>query len=123
MHSHVLEVAAAAIFDSEGRVLTCRRNIERREGGMWEFPGGKVEAGETPAEAVVREVREELGVEILVGHLIASESTARGNVTIHLSVYAAGLVGRGPTTSSGRQISTARTASISAITPPIPRRS
>ena len=57
----VLDVVAA-IIESNGVFLACRRNSDR--GGLWEFPGGKVEEGELPREAVVREVREELGIEI-----------------------------------------------------------
>lgn len=56
-------VAAAALVDFEGRVLLQQRSAHRRYAGMWEFPGGKVEQGETPEAALIRELKEELGIE------------------------------------------------------------
>jgi 8-oxo-dGTP diphosphatase len=55
-------VAAAVIRDRDGRVLVARRPPHAHLGGLWEFPGGAVEAGEEPAAALVRELTEELGV-------------------------------------------------------------
>jgi 8-oxo-dGTP diphosphatase len=59
-------VVAAAIIRN-GRVLAARRALPPESAGQWEFPGGKVEDGETQADALVREIREEIGVEIAVG--------------------------------------------------------
>jgi 8-oxo-dGTP diphosphatase len=59
----MLLVAACALVDADGRVLIAQRPVGKAMAGLWEFPGGKVEAGETPEETVVRELREELGVE------------------------------------------------------------
>ncbi len=59
----ILLVVAGALIDADGRVLIARRPDHKRHGGLWEFPGGKVEPGETPEEALVRELREELTVE------------------------------------------------------------
>jgi 8-oxo-dGTP diphosphatase len=58
-----LRVVAAALFDAHGRVLIAERPAGKHMAGWWEFPGGKVAAGESDAEALVRELREELGVE------------------------------------------------------------
>jgi 8-oxo-dGTP diphosphatase len=58
-----LRVVAAALFDSQGRVLIAERPAGKHMAGWWEFPGGKVAAGETDADALVRELREELGIE------------------------------------------------------------
>ncbi|MCF6337345.1 MAG: Nudix family hydrolase [Gammaproteobacteria bacterium] len=60
----VLHVAVAAIFDERGRVLIARRPTHVHQGGLWEFPGGKVEPGETVREALARELREELGLDV-----------------------------------------------------------
>ena len=57
-------VAAALIFDSAGRVFIQRRKDDGLLGGLWEFPGGKIEPGETPRQACIREVREELGIRV-----------------------------------------------------------
>lgn len=58
-----LRVVAAALFDAERRVLIAERPAGKHVAGFWEFPGGKVAAGESDAEALVRELREELGIE------------------------------------------------------------
>ncbi len=60
----VLYVAAAAIFDERSRVLIAQRPTHVHQGGLWEFPGGKVEAGETVREALARELHEELGIDV-----------------------------------------------------------
>ena len=62
----VTEVVCGVIGDVDGRVLACRRPDGGHLAGFWEFPGGKVEEGETPAAALVRELREELGIEVAV---------------------------------------------------------
>ena len=57
-----LMVVAAALVDPEGRVLLQQRRPGRQMAGLWEFPGGKIEPGELPEQALVRELREELGI-------------------------------------------------------------
>ena len=59
----LLLVAACALVDRDGRVLLARRPPGKEHAGLWEFPGGKVEQGETAEAALVRELREELGIE------------------------------------------------------------
>lgn len=59
---HILLVVAVALIDPDGRVLIAERPEGRSMAGLWEFPGGKVEAGETPEAALVRELEEELGI-------------------------------------------------------------
>ena len=62
MTRRLLLVAAAAIFDGEGRILLAQRPAGKSMAGLWEFPGGKVEAGETPRAALARELKEELQI-------------------------------------------------------------
>ncbi len=57
-----LLVVAAALVDSDGRVLIAQRPEGKQMAGLWEFPGGKVEAGERPEESLIRELNEELGI-------------------------------------------------------------
>lgn len=62
-------VAAVALLDDEKRVLMQRRRRDAVHGGLWEFPGGKVEGGETPESAGVREIEEELGIALAIDSL------------------------------------------------------
>ena len=59
----LLLVTAVALIDADGRVLLAQRPEGKSLAGLWEFPGGKVEPGETPEAALIRELREELGIE------------------------------------------------------------
>jgi 8-oxo-dGTP diphosphatase len=76
-----MRVVAAAIV-RDGRVLAARRSRPQRLAGGWEFPGGKVEAGESDADALARECREELDISIAVGEHLADAAT--DGVALHL---------------------------------------
>lgn len=65
-----LLVVAAALIDPDGQVMLQQRPAGRQHGGLWEFPGGKVEPGEGPVAALVRELREELAIEIMPGDCV-----------------------------------------------------
>lgn len=62
----------AAIIEKDGNILLAQRPVHADQPGMWEFAGGKVEAGETQPEALIRELREELGIDALPGQYVAS---------------------------------------------------
>lgn len=94
-----LHVVAAVIIH-DGRVLACRRNPDRSAGGLWEFPGGKVERGESAEDALTREIREELGVGIEIGKLLHRATTPTDTVFIDLSSYAARLTDAAPISST-----------------------
>jgi 8-oxo-dGTP diphosphatase len=95
MSTCLVHVAAAVITRGD-RVLACRRNAEREAGGLWEFPGGKVEPGESPVEALEREIREELGVGIRVGELLHRGTTLVNGRPVELACYWATLIGAAP---------------------------
>ncbi len=90
----------AAVITRGDRILACRRNAGREAGGLWEFPGGKIESGESPAEALVREIREELGVGIQVGELLHRGSTPVNGRIVDLRCYWASLTDATPSTST-----------------------
>lgn len=94
-----IEVVAGVASDGD-TVFACRRSADRSSGGMWEFPGGKVEAGESPQEALARELREELGVEVSVGSLLDRSTTVVGAIQIDLACYAVVFLGDPPTSST-----------------------
>lgn len=60
----------AAVIEQQGRFLLTRRPNDKQQGGKWEFPGGKIETGESPHDSLIRELREELDIEITVGPVL-----------------------------------------------------
>ncbi len=82
-----IDVSAALIFQ-DGRLLITRRHAHSHLGGLWEFPGGKREPGETFEQCLVREIREELGIEIAVGTLFSELTHAYRERTVHLKFFA-----------------------------------
>ena len=77
-------VAACALIDQESRVLIAQRPAGKSMAGLWEFPGGKVEAGERPEQTVIREMREELGVTIKESLLIPFTFASHSYPEFHL---------------------------------------
>lgn len=84
----MIEVVAALIRDGDC-VLLCRRPEGKNQGGKWEFPGGKIEPGETGEAALARECREELDVELNVGEALADVVQDYPGCTVHLTLYTA----------------------------------
>ncbi|AJD42987.1 8-oxo-dGTP diphosphatase MutT [Rhizobium mongolense] len=81
---NILLVAACALIDSDGRILLAQRPEGKSLAGLWEFPGGKVEPGETPEETLVRELEEELGVKTKVACLAPLTFASHSYDTFHL---------------------------------------
>ena len=77
-------VAAVALIDPDGRVLLAQRPEGKSMAGMWEFPGGKVEPGETPEAALVRELHEELGIDTWTSCLAPLTFASHGYDDFHL---------------------------------------
>jgi 8-oxo-dGTP diphosphatase len=80
----ILLVAACALIDADGRILLAQRPEGKTLAGLWEFPGGKVEPGETPEECLIRELDEELGVTTRVACLAPLTFASHTYETFHL---------------------------------------
>jgi 8-oxo-dGTP diphosphatase len=80
----LLIVAAVALIDADGRVLVAQRPPGKAMAGLWEFPGGKVEAGETPEAALIRELEEELGIDTWASCLAPLSFASHGYPEFHL---------------------------------------
>jgi 8-oxo-dGTP diphosphatase len=81
-----IEVSAALIFH-QGKLLIAQRRAKDHLGGLWEFPGGKREAGESFEQCLVREIREELGVAVSVGELFEEVTHAYPEKSVHLKFF------------------------------------
>ena len=91
----IIEVAAGLLFHA-GKILITQRRADAHLGGFWEFPGGKREPDETFEQCLVRELREELGVEISVGELFEEVVHAYPKKTVHLKFFVCRLEDREP---------------------------
>lgn len=80
----ILLVAACALVDADGRILLAQRPEGKNLAGLWEFPGGKVEKGETPEETLVRELQEELGISTKIPCLAPLTFASHTYETFHL---------------------------------------
>jgi mutator protein MutT len=91
----VIDVAAGLVF-RDGKLLITKRYDDAHLGGMWEFPGGKREQNETFQECVVRELREELGIEVKVGAVVESVTHDYPGKTVHLKFFSCGWLEKEP---------------------------
>ena len=82
-----LLVVVGVIEDTQGRFLITRRSWDISHGGYWEFPGGKVDVGESPEAALLREMREELGLNVLQYELLGSVEHTYPHRAVKLLVY------------------------------------
>lgn len=87
MTTDILHVAAAVVRDGNGRILITQRAKHAHQGGLWEFPGGKLEAGETPQQALVRELREEVGIEVKTAQPLIKVRHDYGDRRVLLDVW------------------------------------
>ncbi len=94
--SSPLPVVAAVILDAVGRALLAQRPAHKHLGGKWEFPGGKVEPGEAPEVALVREIREELGCDVFIRRALPRFTHDYGTVVIEMIPFACELSPRSP---------------------------
>lgn len=79
----------AALIERDGRFLACQRPAYKARGLLWEFAGGKVEPGETRAQALVRECREELGITVAVRDVCMEMVHEYPDLTVHLTLFRA----------------------------------
>lgn len=89
----MIVVAAAVIENREGRILIARRKADITLGGYWEFPGGKLEEGESPYECAVRELREEMDLHIEAGDVLIETTYDYGDRVVRLIAVKALMVG------------------------------
>lgn len=109
-----IHVVGAVIIE-DGLVLCAQRGEGGSLAGLWEFPGGKIESGESPAAALKREIAEELACTIQVGDLITTTSHVYGFGTVNLTTFYCRLMSGTPTTSEHAAIRWLRPADLTTI--------
>lgn len=110
----VVLVAAAALIDRDGRVLIAKRPEGKKMAGLWEFPGGKVDLGETPEAALIRELQEELGIETRHSCLapIAFASHAYDDFHLLMPLYACRVWQGDPVAKESQELAWARVTKL-----------
>jgi 8-oxo-dGTP diphosphatase len=84
-----MQLVTAALLERDGKILLARRKAGKHMGNRWEFPGGKLLPGETPEQALSRELQEELGIETRIGEYLGSARFAQGRVELEILLYRA----------------------------------
>jgi len=82
----------AAILEKDGQIIIAQRKSSDHLSGLWEFPGGKIEPGETPEECLARELKEEFDIDVEVGELLGSNVHHYDHISIELMAYRASWV-------------------------------
>ena len=105
-HVRLLLVAAAVLLDGDGRVLLAQRPQGKSLAGLWEFPGGKIEAGERPEAALARELHEELGIVVATSDLKPTGFASHAYEDFHLlmPVWRTRIWQGEPTSREGQQL-------------------
>ena len=94
--AEIRDVSAALVWDKQGRFMICRRPPEKARGLLWEFVGGKREAGESGEEALARECREELDIEVEATDVFMTVDHVYPDIHIRLTLYNARIVSGTP---------------------------
>lgn len=89
----VIDVVCGVIQDGEGRYLACLRPEGKHLAGQWEFPGGKIEPGESPQDALIRELYEELGIQVAIGTALRPVVCTYDRGTIRLLPFLCDITG------------------------------
>jgi 8-oxo-dGTP diphosphatase len=110
----IVLVAAVALIDPDGRVLLAQRPEGKHLAGLWEFPGGKVHAGETPEAALIRELDEELGIDVVASCLAPFTFASHAYPEFHLlmPLYVCRKWSGIPTAREGQQLKWVRPAQL-----------
>jgi 8-oxo-dGTP diphosphatase len=106
-------IVVAGVVRRGDRVLVARRHQGADRGGLWEFPGGKVEPGEGEPAALARELREELGCEVEVGRLLLRHRHRYPDLEVELAFYACALVSGEPQPLGAAELAWARRGTLS----------
>ena len=86
MNSKIVQVAAGVVVNQQGKILVAKRPLEKHQGGLWEFPGGKIENDETAHQALARELQEEVGIHITVSEPLIKINHSYPDKTVCLHV-------------------------------------
>jgi mutator protein MutT len=82
-----MQQVTAALIEKDGRILLARRRASKHLGSKWEFPGGKIDPGESPAACLKRELAEELSIEAAIGEFIAVTRFRQGEIELEIRLY------------------------------------
>lgn len=110
----IVLVAAVALMDSDGRILIAKRPEGKKMAGLWEFPGGKIDPGETPERALIRELQEELGIDTRTSCLapIGFASHAYDDFHLLMPLYVCRVWDGAPTPREGQELAWVRPARL-----------